>query len=168
VQRRGDEELPFDPDLGVTGARVASGREVLAAVAAVAAGGALGGSARYGLERAFPVPGSGFPWATFVVNVAGAFVLSVVLVLIVGVRPQRRYLRPFLAIGFLGSFTTYSTWMLEVHDLVVADRMGLAGAYLGSSLVAGLAAAGAGLLVGRAALQALTARAGGSGPRASS
>jgi CrcB protein len=165
VRRRGDEKLPFDPDLGATGATAGSRWVILAAVAA---GGALGGSARYGVERALTAPESGFPWATFTVNIAGAFVLSFVLVLIVALRPQGRYVRPFLAIGILGAFTTFSTWLLEVYDLAASDRVGLAGAYLGSSLLAGLAAAGAGLLLGRAAVRARTARTGRSGPPAPS
>lgn len=154
MRRGGEEELPFDPDLGATAGM--AGRQ-WAILAAVSAGGAMGGTARYGVERALPAPENGFPWATFTVNIAGAFVLSIVLVLIVTLGPQRRYLRPFLAIGILGAFTTFSTWMLEVHDLAAADRIGLAGAYLGSSLLAGLAAAGAGLLVARAAVRARTA-----------
>ncbi|MGI8721972.1 MAG: fluoride efflux transporter FluC [Geodermatophilaceae bacterium] len=175
MRRQSTDGLPFDPDLADS--ELAADRPTAAIgrtpgglaghrwgiLAAVSAGGALGGTARYGLERAFPVAGSGFPWATFAVNVAGAFVLSIVLVLIVALGPQRRYLRPFVAIGILGSFTTFSTWMLEVHDLATADRVGLASAYLGSSLLAGLLAAAAGVLVGRAAVRIRTARTGRSG-----
>jgi len=119
-------------------------------LAAVSAGGMLGGTTRYGVEQALPVRGDGFPWGTFTVNIAGAFVLGLLLVLILELWPARLYLRPFLAIGFLGSFTTFSTWMLQVYDLADAGRVGLAATYLGGSLVAGLAVTALGLVVGRA------------------
>lgn len=127
-----------------------------ATLAAVSIGGVLGGTARYAVEQADPVSGAGFPWGTFGVNMAGAFVLSMLLVLIIEVWPPYRYLRAFLAIGFLGSFTTFSTWMLQVHDLVGTGRIGLAAAYLAASLSAGLAAALLGLLLARAGVRALT------------
>jgi CrcB protein len=118
-------------------------------VLAVMAGGALGGPARYGLELALS-PGSPWPWATYVANVVGAFVLALLVVLIAEVWPPRRYLRPFVAVGVLGSFTTFSTWMVETADLASSGRAGLAASYLLGSLFAGLAAAALGLLAGRA------------------
>ena len=121
-------------------------------LAAVSAGGVLGGTARYGVEQIVPVQADGFPWGTFAVNVVGAFVLGLVLVLSLELWPERRYLRPFVAIGFLGSFTTFSTWMLQVYELADADRIGLATTYLGVSLVAGLAVTALGLMLGRALL----------------
>ncbi|MBA3368832.1 MAG: CrcB family protein [Geodermatophilaceae bacterium] len=122
-------------------------------LAAVSAGGVLGGTARYGVEQIVPVRADGFPWGTFTVNVVGAFVLGFVLVLSFEPRPDRRYLRPFVAIGFLGSFTTFSTWMLQVYELADAGRVGLAAGYLGASLVAGLVVTGLGLVLGRALLR---------------
>src|SRR5581483_852601 len=68
-------------------------------LAAIAAGGMLGAAARYGLTRAI-----GTPWATFWINVVGSFVLGA-LVLVVVSRPL---LRPFLATGVIGAFTTFS------------------------------------------------------------
>jgi len=122
-------------------------------LATVSAGGVLGGTARYGVEHILPVRDDGFPWGTFVVNVGGALVLGFLLVLILELWPARRYLRPLLAIGFLGSFTTFSTWMLQVHELAEANQIGLAALYLGGSLVAGLAVTGFGLLAGRAVVR---------------
>ncbi|MDQ3714909.1 MAG: CrcB family protein [Actinomycetota bacterium] len=121
-------------------------------LAAVSAGGVLGGTARYGVEQLVPVRPDGFPWGTFAVNLVGAFLLGFLLVLILELWPARRYQRPFLAIGFLGSFTTFSTWMLQVHELADADRIGLAATYLSVSLVAGLALTALGLMLGRALL----------------
>jgi len=119
-------------------------------LATVSAGGVLGGTARYGVEHTLPVRDDGFPWGTFVVNVGGALVLGFLLVLILELWPARRYLRPLLAIGFLGSFTTFSTWMLQVYELADADRMGLAVGYLGFTVATGLVVTGLGLLLGRA------------------
>ncbi len=122
-------------------------------LAAVSAGGVLGGTARYGVEQLVPVRPAGFPWGTFAVNLVGAFLLGFLLVLILELWPARRYLRPFLAIGFLGSFTTFSTWMLQVHELADAGRLGLAAGYLGGTLVAGLVVTGLGVMLGRALLR---------------
>lgn len=133
-------------------------------LATVSLGGVLGGTARYGVEQLVPVRDDGFPWGTFTVNIAGALVLGLLMVLILELWPTRRYLRPFLAIGFLGSFTTFSTWMLQVYELADAGRVGIAAAYLGGSLVAGLAVTGVGLVIGRAVVRArLRNRRAGSG-----
>lgn len=123
-------------------------------LAAVSAGGVLGGTARYGVEQVVPVRDDGFPWGTFAVNIVGAFALGFLLVLILELWPARRYLRPFLAIGFLGSFTTFSTWMLQVYQLADADRIALAATYLGASLVAGLVVTALGIIVGRGSVRA--------------
>jgi len=118
-------------------------------VAAISAGGALGGTSRYGVEQLLPLARRGFPWGTFAVNIVGAFVLGFLLVLILERWSRHRHLRPFLAIGFLGSFTTFSTWMLEVEQLADAGGFGVAAAYLGASLLVGLLVTGLGVVLGR-------------------
>ncbi len=135
----------------VLGSRNGQGRILVT----VSAGGLLGGTARYGVEHLVPAAEDGFPWGTFVVNVGGALVLGFLLVLILELWPTQRYLRPLLAIGFLGSFTTFSTWMLQVHELAEANQIGLAALYLGGSLLTGLVATGLGLLLGRAWIRAM-------------
>lgn len=80
---------------------------------------------------------------------SGAFVLSLLLVVLVDVWSPWRHVRPFLAVGILGSFTTFSTWMVDVSDLAVAGRWLTASLYLTGSLAGGLAASGGGLLAGR-------------------
>ena len=72
-------------------------------------GGVLGTAARYGVGRAIHVTPGTFPWATFTVNISGSFVLGVLLTLCIERWPPSRYVRPFVAIGFLGSYTTFST-----------------------------------------------------------
>ncbi len=63
--------------------------------------------------------------------------------------PRSRYLRPFLGVGVLGGFTTFSTYALDVRTLVVDDRPVLAVAYLLATLAAGLVAAALGMAAAR-------------------
>jgi CrcB protein len=118
-------------------------------LAAIALGGALGAAARYGLAQLVPLEAGSFPWATWWTNVGGSFVLGVVLMVLVGRFPSDRLGRPFLATGFLGAFTTYSTFAVQAVVLARDGSGALAGAYVGASLAAGFTAVGAGILVGR-------------------
>ncbi|NUR63657.1 MAG: CrcB family protein [Catenulispora sp.] len=118
-------------------------------VAAVATGGALGGPTRYGLGLAFPTAPHTFPATTFVINVTGSFALALFLVFILDIWPPTTYVRPFFCVGFLGAYTTFSTWMVDTDRLVAAGAWGAAAANLGLSLAAGLAATSLGLVVGR-------------------
>ena len=134
--------LPVDPDVGPGD----SARwDVLAAIAL---GGALGSLGRWALGEL--LAGSGrFPWATFVENVTGAFALGVLVVLAFARWPRSRYLRPFLGVGVLGGFTTFSTYALDIRDLAADDRPVLAATYLLATLVAGLLAAWLGMAAAR-------------------
>lgn len=111
---------------------------------AIAGGGALGTLARYGVERALVTDAAGFPWATLTVNVLGSFVLGAVMTLAVVRWPEDRWLRPLVAVGFCGGFTTFSTFALEIDQRARHGHAATAFAYLAASLVAGLAAAAAG------------------------
>jgi fluoride exporter len=132
----------------------ASGRTRLPprrAVLAVAAGGAVGGSLRYGLLLAAPVEAGAFPLVILLENLTGAFLLGLVLALIGGRWRPSAERRAFLTTGVLGSFTTFSNVTLDVATLAAAGRLGAAIGYLAASTVLGLAAAMAGLRLGRAA-----------------
>ncbi len=118
-------------------------------LAAVALGGLLGGTARYALVLAFPAPGTAFPWTTFAVNVSGSFLLALLLVHVCEIWPPTRYVRPFAAVGFLGAFTTFSTWMVDTDRLLGHGHYTAAALNIFGSLFAGLAAAVLGLAVGR-------------------
>ena len=111
--------------------------------AAVAAGGALGAAARFGLAQAWPAATHGFPYATFVTNVAGCAALGGLLQLLAD-RPMshraHRLLRPFLGTGLLGGFTTFSTYAVEAVDLARAGRPVLAGGYVVGTLITAFAA----------------------------
>jgi fluoride exporter len=119
------------------------------ALAAVAAGGALGATLRHAFLVAFPpVPGA-FPATIFVENVVGAFLLGLVATLLLERWRPRWDLRPFLCTGLLGSFTTFSNVSLDLWVLGTDGRAGVALIYAGASVVAGLAAAVAGMVVAR-------------------
>ena len=93
---------------------------------------------------------SAFPWGTLVVNVSGAFLLGVLTTVIIDRAALPAELRGPVLIGFIGAYTTFSTFMLESWRLVEAGSYGLAMANLAGSMGLGLAAIFAGLLVGRA------------------
>ncbi|HEX6843628.1 MAG TPA: CrcB family protein [Actinomycetota bacterium] len=118
---------------------------------AVGVFGALGALARYGLDlglsRVWP---SRFPVGTFVINVVGSFALGVLFALVDAHPPQTTWLRPGLGAGFLGAFTTFSTFSLQTVLLLETGEAGLAALYAGASLAAGLLAVWGGLTVGRA------------------
>ncbi len=121
-------------------------------ILAIAVGGALGTVARYGTERSMVVSPGRFPWPTFVVNMIGSFLLGAIVVLVVERWPPTRFVRPFAAIGFCGGFTTFSTMVVEAVQRGQHGHLGLAAAYLGTSLVVGVVAATAGMLVARGRL----------------
>lgn len=115
----------------------------------LAVGGAAGAIARYYLQGwAVDIVGPA-PWGTFVVNVLGAFLLGFFLTL-----TEERVLVPsvyrtFVAVGFIGSFTTFSTLMWESQQFLTAGDGPLALANLVGSVVAGLAAVYLGVAAGR-------------------
>jgi fluoride exporter len=125
----------------MTRVRVAGVRVDVLAV--VALGGALGGLARDGLERAFPHGTGGFPWATFGINVSGCLLVGAVMVGIEHM-PTHRLARPFLGVGVLGGFTTFSTQALEARQAAATGAVGLAVVYLAGTLLTALGAAWAG------------------------
>jgi fluoride exporter len=131
-------------------------------LAAIALGGALGAPARYGVAQLIHVAKGSFPWATFWTNITGSFALGLVLVLILERFPPTRYVRPFVATGFLGAYTTYSTFAVETDLLVRSGQASIGVAYGLASLMAGFVAVWAGMLVGRSIGAGHEWRAGGS------
>jgi CrcB protein len=130
---------------------VAPARERVWDVAvAVACGGALGGAARYGLNTLFPHSPDQFPVSTFVENVVGCLLLGALMVFLLEVWPPRRYLRPFLGVGVLGGFTTFSAYTSEIRGLVQEGEVPVALLYLFGSVAAGLAAVWTGSTLARA------------------
>ncbi|WP_211244047.1 fluoride efflux transporter FluC [Actinospica robiniae] len=152
----GEQTMPLDPDIdqlpdpfassGTRGGNPPRPR----ILAAIAIGGFVGGLARYGLGLAFPAAHGTFPAATFAINVSGSFILALLIVLVLEVWSPTTYVRPLIGTGFCGAYTTFSTWMVGVDQLVSAHRPATAAWYLVGSLIAGLAATSLGLTCGRA------------------
>ena len=120
-------------------------------LAVIAAGSALGGVLRYLVSVAFVHRfGPGFPFGTLTVNLTGSFLIGVAIEL-----TQTRlfggwaYWRPFAATGVIGGYTTFSTFAFETLTFVGERAFAVAAAYAGISLVAGVAAAYAGMLAVR-------------------
>ncbi|MEV3988820.1 CrcB family protein [Streptomyces sp. NPDC049837] len=109
-------------------------------VAVVAAGGALGASARYGASLLWPTAAGGFPWTTLCVNAAGCALIGVLMVVITELGSAHRLVRPFLGTGVLGGFTTFSAYAADVRQLLVGGRTPTALAYLALTPAAALVA----------------------------
>ena len=117
-------------------------------LAVIALGGALGSLARWALASVLP-EAARLPWATFVENLSGAFALGLLLVFVLEVWPPSRYARPFLAVGVLGGYTTFSTYMLDTRNLLAVGEVAAASAYLLGTLGLGLLAVELGAAAGR-------------------
>jgi CrcB protein len=109
-------------------------------LAAIFAGGMAGALARVALVTASaPAPGH-WPWVTFAVNIAGAFVLGYLATRLQERLPLSAYRRPFLGTGVCGALTTFSTMQLELLQMLDAHHYGLATGYAAASLAGGYAA----------------------------
>ncbi len=143
------QQAEVDPDLLAPTPRPPRRRTRPGILLAISVGGVLGTATRYGLGRIIHAAPGTFPWATFTINVTGSFALGVLLTFIIERWPPSRYLRPFAAIGFLGAYTTFSTYMTET-DLLGKDRYTeIAALYVVASLFAGLIAVYAGIVIAR-------------------
>ncbi|ONI81339.1 chromosome condensation protein CrcB [Actinosynnema sp. ALI-1.44] len=118
-------------------------------MAVVSIGGGFGALVRYLVGLVAPTP-----WGTFGINVLGCFLIGVLMVLVTETIRAHRLVRPFLGVGVLGGFTTFSTYAVETDQLLPVSPW-LAGAYLVGTLVAALLAVAAGVwLVRRLARRA--------------
>jgi CrcB protein len=118
-------------------------------LAAVAAGGAVGAVLRYLVGKAMgPQADASVPWHTFVVNLTGAFVLGA-LIAVAARHGWPGWWRPFLAVGILGGYTTFSTYAIESVELVLRGQGTLGVAYGFGTVALGMLAGWLGLIVGR-------------------
>jgi CrcB protein len=150
------ERLPSDSDIDLHGR--AQRFELLRApggvLAAISVGGAFGAVSRWVLGVAFPVSTSGFPWATFFINVSGCALIGVLMVLVAEVFTRQRLIRPFLGIGVLGGYTTFSTYIVDINRLIT-EGAGVTGLlYLAVTLIAALLATSAAITTTRLAVGA--------------
>ena len=102
-------------------------------ILAIAAGGALGAVARHQVSaKVMHLVGSGFPWGTVFVNVLGSFLMGVLIEMMAQRMNIGMELRAFLTVGFLGAFTTFSTFSL---NFVTLFERGAGMAALGYALI---------------------------------
>ncbi|MGE0650962.1 MAG: fluoride efflux transporter CrcB [Alphaproteobacteria bacterium] len=119
----------------------------------IAAGGAVGAVARYGVMiLAAQLWGSAFPWGTLTVNVVGSFILGALVEIFALVWSPGEGVRAFLVVGMLGAFTTFSTFSLDVATLYERGALVTTAAYIIVSITLSIAALFAGLWVVRTAL----------------
>jgi fluoride exporter len=140
-----------DPDLPLTVAE--QRRESTwdpAVLGSIALGGIIGAEARYGMSVWLPHRAGQWPEAIWLVNISGCFLIGVLMVVITELTSPHRLVRPFLGVGILGGYTTFSTAMVEVQELALAGRGGLALGYLAATVLAALAATFLGVTLTRA------------------
>lgn len=122
----------------------------MAAVIWIGIGGFLGANARYWLgtlvNRWF---GTGFPWATGLVNISGALLIGIIATLFADRAIENESLRLFLIVGLLGGYTTFSSYTWEAMSLMQEDRWLPAIAYLVASNLLGILACVAGVMIAR-------------------
>ncbi|MFI7575556.1 fluoride efflux transporter FluC [Micromonospora sp. NPDC049497] len=143
--RRGGASGPearIDPDVDL---RIPADRGELparprAVLGAVAAGGALGALARAAVAHAVPHQPATFAWSTFAVNVSGCLLIGALMAALPRAGRGRPLLRPFLGVGVLGGYTTFSTYAVDVHAAFAAGAPVTAVAYLGATVLGALLA----------------------------
>ena len=119
--------------------------------ALIAAAGAAGTLARYGMTVAVQrAAGAGFPWGTLAVNVAGCLLFGLVWGVAESRLPASGETRTILLVGFMGAFTTFSTFAFETGQMLHDARYLLAAGYVAASNVTGIAALIGGMAAGRA------------------
>lgn len=117
---------------------------------AIAVGGAIGALGRHFVNVGMgSLLGTGFPWGTLTVNIAGSFLMGVLIHMLAvswNVSPE---VRALLTVGALGAFTTFSTFSLDVVNMYERDDLFLAGVYIVVSVVASIGALFVGLRLAR-------------------
>jgi CrcB protein len=114
-------------------------------VLAVAAGGALGALGRQAATEVFPRDPGSFGWTVLAVNVAGCALLGMLVSYLADRRPSHRLVRPFLGVGVLGGFTTFSAFTLDAFRLADDGELPGAVAYLALTVLGCLGAAALGV-----------------------
>jgi fluoride exporter len=119
-------------------------------VIAVGLGGAAGALARYGLDRLIEHHVmTVFPWSTFTINITGCFLAGLAVAALVDRHDLPAWVRTGVVVGFLGAYTTFSTFAQESRDLIAGGHVSLAVVNATASVVVGILAVAAGSGVGR-------------------
>ncbi len=118
-------------------------------VMVVSIGGALGANARYWLSVVLAKwTGPRFPWATFTINITGSFAIGLLAVVLSHRWPHQLW-RLFVVVGFLGGYTTFSSFVFESFTLWERGEKGLSLANSVGSVVAGVLAVVLGVALGK-------------------
>ncbi|HEY0656821.1 MAG TPA: fluoride efflux transporter CrcB, partial [Pyrinomonadaceae bacterium] len=112
--------------------------ETLTRILAISIGGAFGALARYGLNVLFAKSFSPFPFATFFINVTGSFLVGFLLTLFSEKFDVNENLRLAIIVGFLGAYTTFSTFEFETFALMREKHLTTAILYVSMSFAIGL------------------------------
>jgi fluoride exporter len=118
-------------------------------VLGVAVGGALGAMARYGVDEWIGRRAGAFPWGIFAVNISGAFLIGLLVVVLEPRFEDATWVRAAVLTGFLGAYTTFSTLSLDTYRLLDEGHLMTALANAVGSLALGLVAVWLGLKLGR-------------------
>lgn len=114
---------------------------MISTLGAIALGGAIGALGRYGVNVAsVHLFGHGFPWATLIVNVIGSFLMGIVIIKFAQIGQVSPALKTFIVTGFLGAFTTFSTFSLDFVTLWERGALVPAFGYLTASVVLSIGA----------------------------
>jgi CrcB protein len=106
-------------------------------IAAIFLGGAVGSLLRVWIAHTLVSNVATWPWATFIVNVSGCFVLALIATGVRELEPESPHWHPLLGTGLCGAYTTFSTMQLELVGMIDHDRYGLVAAYAATSIIAG-------------------------------
>jgi CrcB protein len=126
-------------------------RTTLLKYAMVGIGGCLGSILRFWLGNYVGSRmGTRFPYGTFVVNMSGSFLIGLVFAFLTARSQWSPYWRYLIPIGFIGGYTTFSSFEYETLRTIQEGQFGIAFLYVTSSVVLGLAAVWGGMIAGRA------------------
>jgi fluoride exporter len=141
---------PFDATPARRGNRLAVLRRIpWLMLGVIAAGGVIGVLARQGLWAAFPHRTGSFDWTTLGINAGGCALIGALMTAVAEVRHAHRLTRPFLAVGVLGGFTTFSTYIVEAQQSITVGAPATGLAYLAVTPAAAVLAVYAGVSVTR-------------------
>jgi CrcB protein len=145
------EGWPVDPDVTAEDLAERPSHHVIAArrLAVVLAGGFAGGLVRYETTTHWAASAGTFPWSTFTVNTAGAFLLGLIVIIVLDVLGPSTYTQPLIGAGFCGALTTFSSVVVQVDQLIAHGHAGLGFGYLAASVAVGLPAVALGAFAAR-------------------
>ena len=142
---------PIDPDVDLAFAD--QPRELRAhhpaILGVIALGGVIGALLRYQIGLWWPSPAGHFPAATLTINLTGCLVIGIFMVIINEIVTPHQLLRPFFGTGVLGGFTTFSTYSMDITNLLREGHGGTALAYLAITAAGAVVAVSTGMFLTR-------------------